>query len=524
MRRQYLTGIGLFLCLVHLLACPLPLAAEAAGQDLVLFYSNDNHGETEPCGCEANQLGGLGKRGFQVQRLAAEAGQPHLTVDAGDLLFKQSTIPPGQEKKEALRAEAIAEAYSLIGYDAVCVGSRDVIAGIALLKDLAKQAKFTWLSANLVDKDTGKPVFAATLRRQAGAVKATIIGLTGAADFAPADNVAILPWQEVLPLLLQETAKTTDLVILLSNLPAEENRRIAEAYDSVHILIQSTAGDGGGIATEPVNNTLLASSRPQGKDIGVMNITWQPSKRWGCPPAEVLAQKKSALDSVLWQLGKYRVDDKDPEVALRDQPERLKAYRGLLARERGLQEEIKQIGLCVLGEEKTPGEPATYRNRFVTLEATLPDRRDIVAIGDRLDYALNKLGREQAKTQALTDSGYLGSESCAPCHAEQSAAWRKTRHAGAYTTLADKQQQFNVDCLPCHVTGVGMDHASEALAVPEARRGVGCEACHGPGRLHSQGPAANPMTRKPEAGVCLACHAPPHDEQFDYERNVQLVH
>lgn len=502
----------------------LSSGAAVSGQDLVLFYTSDNHGETEPCGCEANQLGGLGRRSFQFQRIAVESGQPRLVVDAGDLLFKHLAIPAGLEMQESMMAEAIVEAYSLVGYDAVCVGSRDLIAGVGLLRKVAPQGKFTWLSANLVDKSTGGPIFAATVRRQIGEVKATLIGLTGPATLAPADNAELLSWEKVLPPLLTEVSKTTDLVILLSNLPAAENRRIAEAYDSIHILIQSASGDGGAISASPVHNTVIASTRPQGKDIGVMNITWQSSKRWGCPPAEVLAQKKSVLDGVIWQLSKYQTGTQDPESTLSDQPDRLKAYRVLVSRERELRDEIQELILCDPAAESPEGNPSTYRNRFFTLDSSLPDQRDVVEVSDRLDRALNQLGRELAKTQVEVDSNYLGSARCTSCHAEQAAAWQKTPHASAYVTLVNKDQQFNVNCLPCHVTGVGMDRASEALSIAEVRRGVGCETCHGAGRKHTQDPMGNSMIRKPEASVCLSCHAPPHDESFDYERNIKMVH
>lgn len=514
--------LGLFLLVM--VSWGVPSSWAAVSQDLALFYSSDNHGETEPCGCEANQLGGLGKRGFQFESITASTGHPRLIVDAGDLLFKQESMPTGQEKQEAMTAEAIAEAYSMIGYDAVCVGGRDLIGGVDLLRELAGKTKFSWLSANLVGKDSGKPLFAASVRRQVGDINATIIGLTGAASLAPSDNAMLLSWQEALPPLLAEVSKTPDLVILLSNLTAAENQRIAETYDSIHILIQSASGNGGAISSDPVHNTVIASTRPQGKDVGVMTITWQPSKRWGLPLSEIVAQKRGVLDGVVWQLSKYRTGADDPEIALRDQPDRLTAYRKLTARELELQEEIKRLAMDEPGEKTAQENPSTYTNRFVTIDSSLPDQREVVAISDRLDRALNQLGQEQAKNQIVTDAGYLGAASCVSCHAKQTVAWKKTKHAAAYTTLVNKDQQFNVNCLPCHVTGIAMDRASEALSIPESRRGVGCETCHGPGRKHSQDPGAHPMTRMPEASVCRACHAPPHDENFDYERNIKMVH
>jgi hypothetical protein len=143
---------------------------------------------------------------------------------------------------------------------------------------------------------------------------------------------------------------------------------------------------------------------------------------------------------------------------------------------------------------------------------------------EKLDSTINQLGQKKATTVALTDSSYVGSLACGPCHVDQMAAWQKTKHAGAYMTLADKKQQFNTNCLPCHVTGVSMEKADEALVVPEERRGVGCEACHGPGRNHVKNPKENPVVSNPEPALCRKCHAPPHDTTFDYERNSKMVH
>ena len=119
----------------------------------MLFYSNDVLGETAPCGCQANQLGGLPKKAFQFETIAEKEGAlPRLTLDAGNLLFKHDHIAPGQKEEAEMTAAAIVKAYNLMGYDAVGIGSRDLIAGLPPLLSLQHKAKFAWLSANLVAK------------------------------------------------------------------------------------------------------------------------------------------------------------------------------------------------------------------------------------------------------------------------------------------------------------------------------------------------------------------------------------
>jgi len=442
-------------------------------------------------------------------------------VDAGDLLFKHASLNPSQEEQEKMTAAAIIQAYNLIGYDAVCVGGRDLIAGVAYLQSLSQDAKFIWLSANLVGKSTKKPLFKASTSITVDGVKVGVIGLTGTAILSASEEATVLPWDQVLPGLLAKVTKTHDLVILLSNLPAADNQRIAETYDTIHLIIQSGA-NANAISPEPINNTIVASSGPQGKHIGIMEINWQASKRWGDQKAEVLTKKRGALDRLLWQLSKYQ-QDKDPETALRNQPEQLKTYHALQAQEQTSRGEIDQLTKVLDQQGPSNGEPSAYNNRFMAMETDLPDQPDIVRLVDTLDTAINKLGKHQAKTAVKSDSPYRGSKSCGACHAAQLTTWQKTRHATAYTTLEKDKQQFNQGCLPCHVTGVSMEQAAESLAITEERRGVGCETCHGPGRLHIDNPKANPMTRKPGPDVCLACHSGPHDDSFNYDERIKMV-
>lgn len=527
----------LLLLLVFLLALPSPTKAAITGQELLLFYSGDVRGETAPCGCQTNQLGGLAKKGFQFRAIASQAGAPpHLTLDAGDLLFMQDTIAPGSVEQAKMAAEAIVGAYNLIGYDAVAIGSRDLSAGVPYLLGLRNKAKFAWLSANLVATSTKQPIFKPSLTVTAGTVKVRVIALTGPSTLPAADEATVLPWDQVLPGLMAGVANGHDLVILLSNLPAADNQRIAESYSAIPLIIQSgqsgqsghsghsgqSGATGNTISPAPVNNTLMVSTAPQGNGIGIMKINWRSSGRWGDQPAELLAKRRADLDRLLWQLGKYQ-QGQDPEAALRDQPDQLKAYHALRAREQALRGEIERLGKAG-GPDPKDGEPSSYANRFMVMEDSLPDQPEVVALTDQLDRALNQRGRELAQNSAPIDTSYLGPQGCGPCHAAELTAWRQTKHAKAYTTLADKDQQFNTNCLPCHVTGVTMDKADDALSVPENRRGVGCETCHGPGRRHAEAPKDNALPRRPGPEVCRGCHAPPHDTTFDYERNSKLVH
>lgn len=82
-----------------------------------------------------------------------------LLVDAGNLLHERMQMPDGDRKKETERGEMFVEVFNTLGYDAQGLGPKDLVAGLPRLKDLAKKAKYPFLSANLVDAKTGAPVF-----------------------------------------------------------------------------------------------------------------------------------------------------------------------------------------------------------------------------------------------------------------------------------------------------------------------------------------------------------------------------
>lgn len=468
-------------------------------------------------------MGGLSKKGFQFNEIARQSGAPRLTLDAGALLFKRSTLTVNQEEQEKRTAAALVAAYNQIGYDAVCVASQDLIAGLPTLRDLTKQAKFAWLSANLVNQADNKPLFTAKITLKRGNIKVGVIGLTGPAVLPVAEGAVILPWNQVLPGLVKTMAKGHDLLILLSNLAPADNQRIAEAYPDLALIVQSGASDNR-ISPEPIAHTVIANTAPQGKYIGVMEISWQPSKQWAEPKVAALEKKKVDLEQVRRELSRYQ-QDKDPETALQAQPQQLQAYHAFLGQEQNLRTEIDQLSQTIGPKTALRGEASTYRNRFVAMEKDLPDQPEIVALVAELGEDLKALGQHQAQAASPppANSPYLGYLGCAPCHPSQMTAWQQSRHAKAYATLEREKQQLNPACLPCHVTGVASAQGNEALSLPADRRGVGCEVCHGPGRAHQGNPKANPMIGKPTVDRCRGCHQAPHDPDFLYEEALKKV-
>jgi hypothetical protein len=130
--------------------------------------------------------------------------------------------------------------------------------------------------------------------------------------------------------------------------------------------------------------------------------------------------------------------------------------------------------------------------------------------------AANVAVPKPAKGQA----SYTGTESCSDCHADQVAFWQKTVHATAWKTLEDRGQQFDLDCIGCHVTGWDKPGGSN-LAHNDKLRDVQCETCHGAGSIHvAKGGLEKPsaVVLAPANDLCASqCHTKEHSDTFQRE-------
>jgi hypothetical protein len=109
---------------------------------------------------------------------------------------------------------------------------------------------------------------------------------------------------------------------------------------------------------------------------------------------------------------------------------------------------------------------------------------------------------------------FAGPTACRRCHGDIYAQWAASPHAKAFVTLERNRQHENPDCLACHATGAGRDGGFESYrATPELAR-VGCESCHGPGRLHAADP--EPGYGKIVLETCTGCHDMKNSPEFDY--------
>ncbi len=467
-------------------------------------------------------MGGLSKKAKQFELTAAESKLPHIILDGGALLFKDLRLTQGQEQDEMLTARAIVKAYNLMGYQAVGISKYDLTAGLDFLRQISRKSKFSWLSANLVNSKDHRPIFQSKILLPIENLKIGVTALTGpAADklLTTKDQALLLPWQDSLPAVIKDLKGRSDIIILLSSLPPPTNKEIARRYQNINILIQA-AQTGTNTYPQPLANTLICQTTKQGKYIGIMDINWQKSQKWGVDKAGLLRQDLNALDRLNWRLSKYN----EPEKELKNFPAKLQIWRHLLGQRNKLQAEIDRLKTDIKAG-RLNNQPSTFKNHFIAMTTDLPDDQGISLIVRNLNKEINRLGRIKAREiKVIKNNNYIGWQRCGKCHRAEVKSWKRTRHARAYETLVEKNRQYNLDCLFCHVTGIDHRHKSAALSVSADLREVGCESCHGPGRAHAANPQKNKLIYRPGEKTCLSCHTKAHDPDFKYETDIKRTH
>lgn len=410
--------------------------------------------------------------------------------------------------------------------DGVGLGAYDFSAGIDLV--LEQSEKIPWLAANLVNGQE-KVVLPSYLIKTFENLKIALIGMAGtSSQNLQAEGYHFLAWQDALPELLKKLRKQADMIIVLSGLPPAENIAIAKKTEGIHIIFQAGYA-GGNKQPQQIGNTILCQTTSRGKYLGVLEVDWQKSKKWGLGAAEQLKTERQHLDRILWQIN--RMERKNPQTNLTGNSK----YDRLQHNKAESEKRIAQLEREI--QKGSAAQACTFNNRYIPLTTSLPVNREVQAIVDQGKRNINKINKELQEEQRRKSNaarkaqkelaGLAGSQRCQECHVQQYDFWLSTAHASAYTTLEEKEQQHNPKCIACHVTLPGqkkdaaMDLALVSL-LPQSLHNVGCETCHGPAKQHSQSPEdvlPAPVIER----TCTACHSEERDDSFVFAKDVQLV-
>lgn len=162
-------------------ASPVAPAKKAVGDEYALYFTANGLGETDDCGCKKRPLGGIARRSQWIKdRQKEKRYKAWISVSAGGLLTADAAgpIPPAPELDSL--ATAFFKSYKTMNYVAMNAGIQDLAMGLDNLKAAAAREKFAIVSANVLQKSSGKSAFEPHVVAPLGKIKVGIFGLLAA--------------------------------------------------------------------------------------------------------------------------------------------------------------------------------------------------------------------------------------------------------------------------------------------------------------------------------------------------------
>jgi hypothetical protein len=116
---------------------------------------------------------------------------------------------------------------------------------------------------------------------------------------------------------------------------------------------------------------------------------------------------------------------------------------------------------------------------------------------------------------------FLTSVACESCHGDAHRVYEASAHARAFRTLREAKQDFNPECVSCHVTGFHEPEGFVDAHQTPTLVNVQCEACHGSAAEHVRDP------QKPFGDVpprrCFTCHTKENSPDFVFYKYWNLI-
>ncbi len=222
---------------------------------LTVLHTSDLHGAVLPFNDFANRpsdRGSLAQVATMVEAVRAEADHPVLLLDSGDTL-QGSPLEQFVHVRWGEPSPTI-DAMNRIGYQAMAVGNHEFNFGLEVLRRAEAQARFPFLSANIVHDGTDEPAFPPYLVIDTGAVRVGVLGLTtpNIPGWEKPENYAGLGFQPMdaaarrwVPVLRGQEG--CDLVVVLAHTGFELDPEDGEPNGTAHENFTSRLTDVPGI-------------------------------------------------------------------------------------------------------------------------------------------------------------------------------------------------------------------------------------------------------------------------------------
>jgi hypothetical protein len=451
-------------------------------------------------------------------------GRKILLFDTGNLLFRKPLQTETKRKDALLRVDLLIQSYNEMGYDVVNVGEKDLMMGLSFLSDIARRAKFPFISTNLVDRKNQKEIFKPYVIKEIAGLKVGIFGLLDDI-FNPTlhekePGLTILEPFSISRALMKGLRESCDLIVALSQLGEMKDRRLAKENPQIDLIL----GGGGELkraVAERVNEVPIYRLEPRGGYLGRIDYSIADRRK---PIKFLISSERDEIESRLERLTNRSIQIKSEMAKSEKRDEmKVKELRFLESKQKELEKKVLVFK-----------DMNFYNHILIPVHLTVKDDPKVIKVVENYRVMSAKLYKPKAPVlpeKELTEkeiiaqipkgSPFVGAISCKRCHEVNYRNWLKTKHAKASQTIASSPQYAQEECLICHSTGFGKIAAYETSEeIPAYLRGVQCEACHGEGKGH---PEKKRIERRVTLGVCRNCHTGDQSPTFIYMAYLEKI-
>ncbi|HEV8003979.1 MAG TPA: multiheme c-type cytochrome [Planctomycetaceae bacterium] len=217
---------------------------------MALVISGDTQGWIVPCGCTANQSGGLLRRATFLSQL--RQSKDIVVADAGG-------APGGASDYDRCKFEFILGGERLMGSSAHNLGGPELALGVAYLQRLAKERTEPLISANARERE-GRLIAEPFRIVSAGRHRVALLGVVSS-KFQTRETHIDDPKESILATL--PALKGCDVTVVLAYLPEDELRQLAAALPEIDAIIGGPTGQS--LPPKRVGASLVASATNKGK-------------------------------------------------------------------------------------------------------------------------------------------------------------------------------------------------------------------------------------------------------------------
>lgn len=242
---------------------------------LTVLHTNDNHGRFWH---DSKNQYGMAARMTLIEQIRAEVAKEGGHV----LLLSGGDINTGVPESDLQDAIPDFKGMNMLGYDAMAVGNHEFDNSREVLMMQEELAEFPFLSANIIDKTTGKPLFDPYTIFDLDGLRIAVLGLT--TDDTPRatmpENLEGLNFKkpvDVAQKLMPELEEKADIIIATTHMGHYANGHhgvnapgdvtLAREVDGIDLIV-------GGHSQDPLfqpdrqNNTWIVQAHEWGKYVG----------------------------------------------------------------------------------------------------------------------------------------------------------------------------------------------------------------------------------------------------------------